>query len=154
MSGTKALTIQLQELREQANGLPNGGMYVFWETFLQSHAFYQSFGGGRFDFDTLWPTRDIEPDESIQSNAGQRMFYNWSIGNCDGSLKERLDKCGVKINLSKVTSINSMFNYGHFTELPLLDLSTITAETGLQGAFANCWAARCRDRGRRYCIHL
>lgn len=110
---------------------------AFWEVFQRggTRTFYvYGFRGDYFDFDNFYPKYDIAPT----ADATQ-IFYNWSLGNCSGSLKQRLEECDVKLDTSKCASLLNAFSYTHITEIPTIDVSGITASNGLHGTFSSAW---------------
>lgn len=79
-----------------------------------------SFYGAGFNANNFYPKYDIKPQGSCIN-----LFYAWETTNI--SLKQRLEECGVKLDTSKVTSFTQAFNYSKFTELPIIDLSSMTS---------------------------
>lgn len=132
------LTTKLEELKTEVEQLPEGAMKIFWDRFLTPVYHYQAFTGGIFDFDTFWPTKDIICNDSGGIYTAQRLFYNFTKGNCAQSLKRRLEQCGVKIVLTQTTSIRQFATWASITEYPELDLTTITDKEGLHQSFAYC----------------
>lgn len=101
----------------------------FWDVFQINgtrKTFQSTFTGANFSFDNFYPKYDIICEGNCAS-----MFYNWRTARTDppyGSLKQRLEECGVKLDTSGATVLTSAFAYSTFTELPTIDL------TGLTGA--------------------
>lgn len=97
----------------------------FWDRYLRTNNWSRAFAGYGFGFDNFYPPYDIKP----VGNASQ-LFYAWEDkqGDSKGSLKQRLDECGVILDTSKATNLQSAFAYTRFTELPIIDC------TGLEGA--------------------
>lgn len=95
----------------------------FWDNYQNygNRTFYNNyaFAGYGFNFNNFYPKYDIIPD-----GTANNLFYAWE--NSSGSLKQRLEECGVVLDTSKVTSFSSAFNYSKFTELPTIDLSSMT----------------------------
>ncbi len=109
----------------------------FWDVYQQkgSRTIYaRGFIGYGFDFDNFYPRYSICP-----TNAEQ-MFYNWTSGNCEGSLKNRLSEQNVVLDTSKATNMASAFAYSRFTELPAVDLTGVSNPTSgyIGGVFSNC----------------
>lgn len=97
------------------------------------------FNGYQFGFNNFYPKYDIRP----VGNAS-RLFYAWEnsskygITDNTGSLKQRLEECGVVLDTSKVTDATSMFNYCAITEIPTLDFTSLTDTT--THVFANSYS--------------
>lgn len=91
------------------------------------------FTARHFTFDNFYPKYDIRP----VGNATY-LFYAWEPkwGNVKGSLKQRLDECGVVLDTSQATNLSQMFNYSAFTEIPTIDCTSTTTSASL---FANMW---------------
>lgn len=114
----------------------------FWDMYQANGnrtEYSTAFVGNGFNFDNFYPKYDIKP----VGNA-ERMFYAWenkslpNQTNQKGSLKARLEECGVVLDTSKVTYFSHMFNYGRFTELPTIDM---TSARDTSGVFSNSWGA-------------
>ena len=91
-----------------------------------------AFVGTNFGFDNFYPKYDIKP-----VGSAVRMMYNWRTGGTKpiyGSLKERLEECGVVLDTSKATNLTNAFAYATFTELPTIDLTGMTES--VSGTFA------------------
>lgn len=108
----------------------------FWDAFQKNGTrttYRYGFPGNGFDFSNFYPKYDIVADEANQ------MFYAWQtagVGQTETSLKKRLEECGVRLDISRVTTGTQMFQYGYcLTELPLLDFSSFTTGSNL---FYNC----------------
>lgn len=107
----------------------------FWDVFQANGSrirYNEAFSHGTFDFRNFYPKYDI----NIRGN-GTMAFYNWkkySETFVKGSLKQRLDECGVKLDTSQATNLHNCFSYGLFTELPTINL------TGLTSASSNIFA--------------
>lgn len=97
------------------------------------------FNGGQFGFDNFYPKYDIRP-----VGSAAHLFYAWSNTsnyggtNKAGSLKQRLEECGVVLDTSKATDATSMFNYCNMTEIPTLDFTSLTDTT--TSVFANSYS--------------
>ena len=110
---------------------------AFWEVFQRGGArtnYSGAFSRGSFNYDNLYPKYDIAP-----TGDTPQLFYDWSYGNCKGSLKQRLEECGVRLDTSKCTTLFNAFAYTSMTEIPTIDLSGITASNGTHGIFSNGW---------------
>ena len=64
------------------------------------------FHGMFWGFDNFYPTCDIKP-----VGDATRLFYNWHTNNGgkSGSLKRRLEECGVVLDTSKANCLNLAF---------------------------------------------
>ncbi len=93
----------------------------FWRRYQQNgeRSNYQSaFLGFGFDFDNFYPLFDICPTGSCST-----IFYGWNWMEAQkGSLKERLQQCGVKLNTAYATNLSQAFHNSFFTELPAVTL--------------------------------
>ena len=102
---------------------------AFWDAFQwkgtrTSYAMYV-FGHGGFSFDNFYPKYDIKPTGSCQY-----LFYNWRSAedskqglNATGNLAQRLNECGVKLDVSNCERLTGLFGYGYFTELPPINVT-------------------------------
>ena len=100
----------------------------FWDATQKNGTrttYYYAFSGYQYNFDTFYPKYDIRPQ-----GGANNMFYNWSNDVLDnqvgGSLKARLEECGVVLDTSRVTNITSAFGYSHFSEIPIIDCTGLT----------------------------
>ena len=94
------------------------------------------FHGMMWGFDNFYPTCDIKP-----VGDATRLFYNWHTdhGGKSGSLKQRLEECGVVLDTSKATCLTIAFAYSAgITELPTIDFTGITTNTTT--VFAHCYS--------------
>lgn len=93
---------------------------------------YATFSGYGFNFDNFYPKYDIKPIGNIN-----QMFYAWENTTTQrGSLKQRLEECGVTLDTSQAIYFQDAFSWGQWTELPAIDM---TAETqGCNNVFARC----------------
>ena len=110
---------------------------AFWEVFQRGGTrtnYSAAFSRGSFNYDNFYPKYDIAP-----TGDATQLFYDWTYGNCKGSLKQRLEECGVRLDTSKCSSLINSFAYTSMTEIPTIDLSGITASNGTQGMFSNGW---------------
>ena len=115
----------------------------FWDNY-QNYGnrtnYEMGFLGYGFNFNTFHPKYDIKP-----IGSGQKLFYAWNISADSydpayrGSLKQRLEECGVILDTSKVNCMTSMFRYGRWTELPTIDMTGLT--TASDYIFANNYGA-------------
>lgn len=98
---------------------------------------YQSGFQGSFGWtkDNFYPKYDIKPE----GNASQ-MFYSWEDKEKHTiDLAQRLEDCGVVLDTSKATSLQSAFNYGRFTRIPAVDITGTTIANA--GLFGNNWGS-------------
>ena len=110
---------------------------AFWEVFQKGGKrtnYYQAFAYGFFNLTTFYPKYDM-----MLEGDGTMLFYGWETADSRGSLKQRLEECGVKLDTSKCTSLYNAFSYTFITELPTIDLSGINVSNGTHGTFANSW---------------
>jgi hypothetical protein len=115
---------------------------AFWDVFQNKGAradYSRAFQGYGWTFANFYPKYDIRP-----AGSAPYLFYahgsEYNSAASKGSLKERLEECGVVLDTSKATSISDMFNYNKvFTEIPTID---VTGTTGSASArvFANTYA--------------
>ena len=107
----------------------------FWDNFQNygNRADYAyGFVGWGFNFGNFYPKYDIKPVRDAR-----RLFYAWeNPSSQNGSLKQRLEECGVVLDTSQTTYFEEMFAWGKWTELPTVDMSNNTA--GASSAFAYC----------------
>lgn len=101
----------------------------FWDSYQKngSRTDYgqYAFAGYGFDSNNLYPKYDIKPTGNCTG-----LFYNY-IGT-RFSLKQRLEECGVVLDTSKLTNFRTAFAYNYcFTEIPTLDLTSMTSTTGM-----------------------
>lgn len=118
---------------------------AFWDAFQHNgerRNYEFAFRAGCFSVDTFFPKYDIIcGDETTQI----QMFYNFEGYRANNgtstqfSLKKRLEECGVVLDTSKAKNLQGMFTYCSFTEIPTIDLTGITASTGTQSMFGQCW---------------
>lgn len=100
----------------------------FWDAYQKNgtrRSYANAFNGNGFDFSNFYPKYDIVPTSANQ------LFYAWQTageGQTETSLKKRLEECGVRLDISQVTSGAQMFQYGYcLTELPTIDVSSWTS---------------------------
>lgn len=99
------------------------------------------FNGKQFGFNNFYPKYDIKP-----IGSATHLFYAWennaSYGVTDnnGSLKQRLEECGVVLDTSKATNLMSCFAYSRFTEIPTIDFTGITSPSNTTGVFAHSYS--------------
>lgn len=112
---------------------------AFWDRFQASRDTFNSsitgtFNGRYWGFDNFYPKYDIKP----VGGAGQYLFYAWenTYGDNRGSLKQRLEECGVVLDTSQATNLYGAFAYGRFTELPTIDCSLSASSSAL--VFGHC----------------
>lgn len=115
----------------------------FWDRFLlfkkapRWSAPLGVFHGIFWGFDNFYPTKDI-----IAEGDANRLFYNWATehGGKTGSLKQRLEECGVKLDTSKATDLQYAFAYClAIKELPTIDCTGLT--TVSTGLFLECYTS-------------
>ena len=101
---------------------------AFWDRFQanrdnmnQSSAVFNGFYWG---FSNFYPKYDIKP----VGYAGYQLFYAWENkhGDSIGSLKQRLEECGVVLDTSQATNLSGAFAYSYITELPVIDCTSLT----------------------------
>jgi hypothetical protein len=107
---------------------------AFWDSFQQNgeRTMYTAagvFSGYAFDFGNFYPKYDICPI----GNASQ-LFYSWGSS---GSLKKRLEECGVVLDTSQATNLTNAFAYTHITEIPTIDCRQLGGSS--TGVFLNAW---------------
>jgi hypothetical protein len=108
---------------------------TFWDTFQENgkrKSYNRGFAGFGFDATNFYPKYDIKP-----MGDAQYMFYDWEYDRHNINLKERLEECGVALDLSGCKKATHMFGYGNFTEIPTCDFTGIT-ESSTTHAFAYC----------------
>ena len=95
-----------------------------WKGTRTSYSMYV-FGHGSFCFNNFFPKYAITPTGSCQY-----LFYNWRSAedskqglNATGNLTQRLNECGVTLDLSKCERLTGLFSYGYFTELPPINVT-------------------------------
>ena len=92
-------------------------------------------GNNGWTKDNFYPKYDIKP---IGSAA--QMFYAWEVKDKHSiSLTKRLKECGVVLDTSQATNLQQAFAYCKFTELPTIDLTSLTNKSS--GLFANSWGS-------------
>ena len=92
----------------------------FWDAFQQNGSrrdYKYGFAGVGWRNDTLYPKYSMVVD-----NAN----YMFQQCNFSGSLKERLDECGVELTFKTGSFTSAFVDFGGCTELPLIDLSLST----------------------------
>lgn len=112
----------------------------FWDVFQNKGArrtYTRGFVGYGFSFANFYPKYDI-----VVEGDGSQAFYAWTKASnsqlTKGSLKERLEECGVKLDTSKATSVSGLFNYNEaITEVPTIDVTGTTATS--TGVFSNSY---------------
>lgn len=109
----------------------------FWNEYTNRSVWSASgvFYGGVWDFDIFYPTCDIRP----VGNA-ERLFYAWENENGknqSGSLKKRLEECGVVLDTSQATNLQSAFGYSFITEIPTIDCTNLGNSSS--AVFAHCY---------------
>lgn len=94
----------------------------FWDVNQQNGTrknYQYAYVGTGFDFRNFYPKYDI-----VVEGAFNQAFALWNIDadRHKGSLKQRLDECGVRMDLSGSTNLLQVFLYSKFTELPAIAL--------------------------------
>ena len=106
----------------------------FWDVYQNGGNrtnYASAFSQGGFNFRNFYPKYDINI-----VGSGALAFYNWkNYGEtfARGSLKQRLEECGVNLNTSQATNLTNCFAYGVFTEIPTVDLSNVTSADNIFG---------------------
>lgn len=98
------------------------------------------FAGAGWNGNTFYPNQDIVPLENAQG-LFNRFSWNTSVTRID--LTQRLEECGVILDISAVTSNASMFEYAFITRVPSLNCNSTKYST-LNGVF----------RGARYLVTI
>ena len=104
----------------------------FWDVYQTNGkrtGYDYGFSGYGFNFSNFYPKYDIRPE-----GYREKVFYAWN-GSATGlneslfrgSLKQRLEECGVTLDTSKMTYMGSMFSNSEFTELPTILLITLSS---------------------------
>lgn len=105
----------------------------FWNRYLHGGGRQEAwasqtglFNGRNFGFDNFYPTCDIKP-----VGDASYLFYDWSNSYADskGSLKQRLEECGVVLDTSKATKLSFAFAFGSINEIPTLDCRGLGTDT-------------------------
>lgn len=139
---------KLTDIAENVPKVYEAGQGAEYDKFWDNYQNYgnrtnydRAFTGYGFNFTNFYPKYDIKP-----IGSGQNLFYAWTISSgvndsaaYRGSLKQRLEECGVVLDTSKITYMSSMFNYGGWTELPTIDMTGLTTASGF--IFANNYGA-------------
>jgi hypothetical protein len=111
---------------------------AFWDGFQNKGArrqYARGLIGYGFTFENFYPKYDI-----IIDGDGSQVFYAWEATSnslhIKGSLKKRLEDCGVRLDTSKATTLTGLFNYNQFiTEVPTIDFTGLTSASS--GVFSN-----------------
>lgn len=109
----------------------------FWDNYQDygNRTYYESvFRGNRgWTKDNFYPKYDIKP-----VGSAPQMFYAWeSEDKHSMSLTQRLKECGVVLDTSQATNLQQAFAYGKFTEIPTIDLTSLTDNSS--GLFSFYW---------------
>lgn len=83
---------------------------------------YYLFSGSCWNGETFYPTRDIRP---MNNCSGMFQYFSWQQTPII-DLAQRLDDCGVELDLSDCGAPAQMFAYCFVTRLPKLDFSNVT----------------------------
>ena len=90
-------------------------------------------GNSGWTKDNFYPKYDIKP----VGNASQ-IFYAWEyVAKHNIDLAQRLEDCGVILDTSQATNLQSAFNYTKFTRIPTVDITGTTIAN--EGLFGNNW---------------
>ena len=118
---------------------------AFWDVY-QDHGnrtlYRHAFSDKSFNFYNFYPKYDIAPTASAEN-----MFYNWpnDDDNVRFSLAERLEECGVTLDISKVTSGNNIFAWTRsIDDFPTLDFTGMTSGSTLTNTFNSAAATTIR----------
>lgn len=108
----------------------------FWNTFQYNgtRTKYTMYGfagsNGGMNYATFYPKYDITP-----VGSAQYLFYGWVDNPVDTqplNMRQRLEDCGVVLDVSQATNLSGLFGYGRFTETPAIDVTGLTtASTNL-----------------------
>lgn len=104
----------------------------FWDGYLKdSNVTYGgiNFRGVGWNDDTFYPNQDIVP---LGEQGG--FFRYCRISDLEG----RLEECGVTLDTSQVTDMNSFFGESRLVYVPALDMTKITTESAAHGTFSGC----------------
>ena len=107
----------------------------FWDLYQQSgdrtdYSF--AFAGAGWTEETFWPNYDMK----IQDGYGMFAYCDFA-----GSLKARLEECGVQLKFGGNQTITNLFLYaGKITELGIVDLSGVVANSINTYVFSQCTA--------------
>jgi hypothetical protein len=104
----------------------------FWasaESSIKARGYAYAFAGKAWTADTFKPTFDLAPTTSVNkpTASADSMFYASNIPN----IKQSLEDCGVKLDLSKATSATTAFNVTVTTALPEIDLRNCTEHSSV-----------------------
>ena len=90
------------------------------------------FAGGCWNGTTFYPTQDIKPSENAMGLFNR---FSWNVApRID--LAQRLEDCGVIIDLSQCSTVANAFTYCYVTRLPRLNVNS-TKYSGLTELFNN-----------------
>lgn len=108
---------------------------ALWDTFQEcgKRTWYQyGFVGSGWDFTNFYPKYDLKPEQA------ERMFYGWDGDTQTGSIKQRLEECGVILDTSKCVNLTNIFSYCRtITEVPVIDMTA--AATNSSAMFRDCY---------------
>jgi hypothetical protein len=109
----------------------------WWDTYLKpmraGKPSNNAFSGPCWNGETFYPTQDIIPLENATS-LFERFSWNAPAARID--LAQRLEDCGVVLDISNVTIASYIFNYAWVTRVPALNCNT-TKYSNLTSFFAN-----------------
>lgn len=95
---------------------------AFWDVNQKNGTrmnYQYAYVGSGFNFDNFYPKYDIAPIGAFNQAFA---LWNTSATAHKGSLKKRLESCGVTLDLSKATAMTQAFLRTWFTELPAIVL--------------------------------
>lgn len=109
----------------------------WWDTYLapmrNGRPTNNLFSGPSWNGNTFYPTQDIIPLENA-SSLFDRFSWNASVARID--LAQRLEDCGVRLDITNAKAVAYLFNYAWTTRVPALNCNT-TAYSGLTSVFSN-----------------
>lgn len=109
----------------------------WWNTYLApmraGKPSNNAFSGPCWNGNTFYPTQDIIPLENATSMF-ERFSWNASVARID--LAQRLEDCGVVLDISNAKVVTYLFNYAWITRVPALNCNT-TTYSSLTNVFSN-----------------
>ena len=107
----------------------------WWDTYLApmraGRPSNYAFAGPSWNVNTFYPTQDIVPLENA-ANMFNRFSWNANVSIID--LAQRLEDCGVILDISNPSTIQGMFSYAFITRVPSLNCNS-TRYTSLADLF-------------------
>lgn len=102
----------------------------WWDTYLAPMKLGRPtnylFAGPSWNGNTFYPNQDIIIKENA-SSMFSRFSWNSNVANID--LAQRLEDCGVTLDVSNATTVTDMFFSAYVTRVPLLNFSKLTSLT-------------------------